>query len=1821
MKRITIISIIVSILVLSLFSGASAGFSQINVNTAATAVSQANSVAVNNPTDTANSPTTMQVGADKNSVANTRINIDLNDKKDNTDTKNENVNSKSDSKAAPVGSKKMKVIEINKKIDLADIPINVDWSEGDNTPKPADSGSPVIEAVNNEKAVKPTTSGGVEIKPYYPIKSDVLKCTVDGKTSGFIFVWKVNDKVVLRGSSSLQNSFDDEDIVVCEAYVPTPFGEQYIGRGMVKVVNSPIKLSDYTPKEGNVNLYKDESKRFAISATDEDNDNINFVWYVDSKIAYSSKSHSMGEFTFNNTKTGNHTVKVEAYDGSMFNKKSKITIKWNINIIDKKPSFGFNLGPNPVLEGNNVTFSLVNLQPGSTNDPIRKIEWDFGDGGYITEGPGNTTTKVHSYAKQGTYNVKIVVTDAEDSVIKQGSVVVNDAQPSGSITASPTNIIEGENATFGINGLQAGSRTDAIKGVLWDFGDGKKSNQQNISHQYVNQGRYQVTLKISDQDSYKAESIFIYVNDTSPIISQPLVSNTPADEGSNITFGFLFGADPIAGSSVDSIKKYEWNFGDNSGIITTNGTTSTINHIYIDNGSYLASVKVWDSDSFSESTLGLQINDVNPLGAINTSATRVGLFYYYANVGELLNFSINGLANGSYTDVVKSIEWNMGNGVNFTTDSFNYLYPLNGSYNITLKIYDEDSFVEDFIVLNVADVNPSGDFEFENKSYYEGDTITFNAVNISSGASEDPVTNITWNFGDGENGTGNTVQHIYRDNATYNVTMTIHDSNSGVPVSHDIVINDVNPRGSINLSKNNVEKLENIHFSINGLANGSAIDVISRIEWNVNGFHVVDKTEFDMNFSNDGNYIVLLTITDEDSFIQDNVNFTVNDVAPAGVINSVDRVKEGDIVGFGINGFVNNSNDPVTSIVWDFGDGAVNDTNSLSVSHVYQDNGTYLVVLTITDSDSVVSSNKTIVVDDASPSGRISASKTNPLEGEDINVWITGLANGSSTDVITNIDWLLDGISQPAYVNQESFNTSFASKGVYNLTLVITDEDNSILDSVLINVGEAVPSGDIQVVPGTSIVEGDSLNFSINNLANGSAGDPITFVSWDFGDGTPVVLDYNATHTYAQNGSYSVVLTLRDANSVVAKSVIITVADTNPSINFLNFPSAAVEGDVISLNSSIIASHDPLGSIAWDFGDGNTATTTNATNVYAQNGTYLVKLTVADSDSFVTINSTIVVADTIPTADFAYTPLNPNPSDIVTFNSTVTGYDAPLTYSWDFGDGSAFDNNQNTTHNYTLDGYYIVNFKVTDADGSAVNVAKNITIGNDNGRLINSYLDLIYYSDNSTLTINGLDYSLIIDSNLTRPVSIRNSNVNSSVLVDVTVTSSDVIRSNLTQSTITNSNITDSNILRSNLRSCNVLRSTVIDVISSDCSITDSYVDPSDITGSNISTDSKVTYSNVTYSNVTSSNISNSRVNNSEIVRSEFDNLTAYNANITDNIIRWGNITTSDGKTYNVAPTDPPINLSDVNPYTPNVAFTVDSNSKQINVNFNFNASTTTDKNLPNDILVYNWDFNDSTPNSALLAPSHAYTLAGSYNVKLTVTDKYGLTNSTTHTITVTDVPVVTPSSPGPTGGGGGSSGKICEIKELLAEQKCDKLRAGDEIVFKYENFWYKVKILGFGSVMDFKFSPGDVKYYLNKTAQVNISLNDAKNLGVKYDKWDGSYGTVVLNLYDKKAVAAKTTVKQLEEPAKTTGMEEVTGNAVDVKFGEKDKAVEAGETHWYNLNISKRKLIGAGIAAGIVVLGMLVYFAGVGLFGGNAAVSSTSSTKKVNWKRKKNGK
>ncbi len=146
------------------------------------------------------------------------------------------------------------------------------------------------------------------------------------------------------------------------------------------------------------------------------------------------------------------------------------------------------------------------------------------------------------------------------------------------------------------------------------------------------------------------------------------------------------------------------------------------------------------------------------------------------------------------------------------------------------------------------------------------------------------------------------------------------------------------------------------------------------------------------------------------------------------------------------------------------------------------------------------------------------------------------------------------------------------------------------------------------------------------------------------------------------------------------------------------------------------ASTDSDGSIAsrsWTFGDGAKSSTSNPAHSYASAGTYTVKLVVTDNDgasaSF-TRSVSVGTGNQPPTASFTQTCTGLS----CQFTDESTDSDGSLpVHWWTFGDGDA-SGGLTPTHTYASAGTYEVKLVVQDNDGASASFTRSVTVGAGN---------------------------------------------------------------------------------------------------------------------------------------------------------------------------------------------------------------------------------------------------------------------------------------------------------------------------------------------------------------------------------------------------------------------------------------------------------------------------------------------------------------------------
>ena len=144
---------------------------------------------------------------------------------------------------------------------------------------------------------------------------------------------------------------------------------------------------------------------------------------------------------------------------------------------------------------------------------------------------------------------------------------------------------------------------------------------------------------------------------------------------------------------------------------------------------------------------------------------------------------------------------------------------------------------------------------------------------------------------------------------------------------------------------------------------------------------------------------------------------------------------------------------------------------------------------------------------------------------------------------------------------------------------------------------------------------------------------------WDFGDGNFSIAQ-NPSHTYKYPGVYQV--------KMVATNVLGSDSLTK-TINALDILYADfVMPQTTNINQSVqfIDSSQTATAWQWFFGDGNTSTLKNPTNIYTSGGTYNVSLIVTTATCTKTVNKQIVISGNIGLEEFNLHQISvyPNPA-------------------------------------------------------------------------------------------------------------------------------------------------------------------------------------------------------------------------------------------------------------------------------------------------------------------------------------------------------------------------------------------------------------------------------------------------------------------------------------------------------------------------------------------------------------------------------------------------
>ncbi len=398
------------------------------------------------------------------------------------------------------------------------------------------------------------------------------------------------------------------------------------------------------------------------------------------------------------------------------------------------------------------------------------------------------------------------------------------------------------------------------------------------------------------------------------------------------------------------------------------------------------------------------------------------------------------------------------------------------------------------------------------------------------------------------------------------------------------------------------------------------------------------------------------------------------------------------IVCLGVSEVYTNTSLIGSTYFWDFGDGST--STQTSPNHTYTSAGFFNIKLLV-----------------SSPFGCLD-SITQQVEVRVPPIADFTLAPDSACGPVTvNFNDLSTGPALSYNWNYGNGQTSTASNPISQIyqPSIYTDTTYTVTLTLSNFCGTDTHTETVQVMPSPTAIFGTNTNIGCSPLSldfvNNSYGLPDTY-QWDLGDGTTSSSGAATfSHIYfagTNDTTYTIQLIVTNECGTDTVSHFITVQPNLVNAFFnVDAPSGCVPHTV---NFTQFSQGSTFSE--WDFGDGNGATSYNATHTYTIPGTYTVSLFANDGCGFDTATFVITVFPS-PVVNFSSTPDSVCINEVFTFTNLSSNVSS---VSWDFGDGNS-SILTNPQHAYTASGTYQVTLSgVSQTNGCVGSITKPVVV-------------------------------------------------------------------------------------------------------------------------------------------------------------------------------------------------------------------------------------------------------------------------------------------------------------------------------------------------------------------------------------------------------------------------------------------------------------------------------------------------------------------------------
>jgi gliding motility-associated-like protein len=835
----------------------------------------------------------------------------------------------------------------------------------------------------------------------------------------------------------------------------------------------------------------------------------------------------------------------------------------------------------------------------------------------------------------------------------------------------------------------------------WDLGNGNTAGIATPEAVYSNIGTYTVTLTVSDGNGTATAT------HTVTVYPPPVVSFTgsPATVcGGPVTF--TSGGSGGSGGSPGAIVSWLWDFGDGS---TATGGPA-ISHTYATTGAVGASLTVTDDHGCTATLAQPALVQVYPaLTAAFTASQNV-----LCTVSDPVQFTNTSSGPGTLSYV-----WNFGDGGSATTTNANHVYSSAGNYSVSLTATSSVGCTASFTQrtpMNVA--NYKTDFSFPNANICAGTEVTF------TDNSSPTQTSLWWSVDGQAIANYDPFSYFFNNPGTHQVTLANvfggcpQSASKTITVNPDPVSTPFNVVTQPTCSGYNIVVTD---LSTNGYTR--AWDPNYVVNAPLSAFSAAAGTSSTFpNYQYGSLYTVALLLTGTDGC-------TTLVTQPVELMKVYPTIYEPNPAPIGTcdqpitKTYAINYSGTLQSINWDFGDGTY--STSPTPTHTWTRPGDYDIVLHYVDASGC--SGETNVLETI-----IDKPLTITLPGSPSTICAGSTLSFSAVSNLADVTytWNYGDGTGPTGVPEHTFTTA----GVYTVTLTGTTTGGCIATATQTNFVTVLAAPGTYGGHANSCASRNVVTFTYNS-------NNATSVVWDFGDGSTSSAGPVTTHTYAQTGTYYISLTATNTVCTVQTSDVVQVlTKQQPVLSAANTVcmggslnvQLAIQRNPYEISSGYYYDYTPQFFYADGTPFGGTVNFTNPYTPYnggafgwtltgfqpGESGLYVVTTSFGfnctDQSNVIplTVKGTATPGLSIVSDDQCYEQpvVLKDVSTVGSGNSIVSGV-------WNFGDGQTqpLVVGGQVDHTYASPGEYSVELTISDAGGCQTSTGANVGLVSVNG--------------------------------------------------------------------------------------------------------------------------------------------------------------------------------------------------------------------------------------------------------------------------------------------------------------------------------------------------------------------------------------------------------------------------------------------------------------------------------------------------------------------------